>query len=392
NGKLRVEDFTYASGKMVWWRCSECRHSWQAAIADRTKLESGCPACYEARMKYAREHPPARKRGHVVLSKKSDGVSRAWYEAARIEFIPLSKSHPEVAKLWHPSANGKWTPDDFAHGSEAIAWWKCPKGPDHEWQSPIYARTSERRSKCPFCTGKRVSVTNSLASLFPETAEEWHPSLNMLKANQVTAHSSKKAFWKCKTNNEHVWKTSIGLRTRGSGCPFCLRVRASNDNNIKVLFPKIAAELHPTKNKGLKAEDIAPSSGRHIWWKCGKARDHEWQATPANRTGRKSGCPCCAGKKVSVTNSLASVFPKIAAEWHKIKNGGFKPTDFTYGSSRMSWWLCYAGHAWQQSIKGRTKRQSGCQKCRKLKINSLDPPKPKTAVLTKPEKIDFFDI
>ena len=29
---------------------------------------------------------------------------------------------------------------------------------------------------CPFCSNKKVSVTNSLAQVFPELAKEWHVS------------------------------------------------------------------------------------------------------------------------------------------------------------------------------------------------------------------------
>ena len=45
---------------------------------------------------------------------------------------------PEIAKEWHPSKNKK-TPDQVNSQSNKKYWWKCPEGPDHEWQAPPYA-------------------------------------------------------------------------------------------------------------------------------------------------------------------------------------------------------------------------------------------------------------
>lgn len=369
NGKLKPSDVMRSSSKMVWWFCGTCKHEWQATINARTSVGTCCPACYQARLEYARQHPRVRNRPPAILSKDNKAISRAWYEAGRIEFISLSKSHPSIAKQWHPTANGKWTPDDFARGSEARAWWKCEEGPDHEWQSPIYSRTVEGGHHCPFCIGKRVSVTNSLKMLFPEVAKQWHPTRNgKLKPNEVTAYSHKKVWWICSHGSDHVWETSVSVRTAGKGCPYCGHRRTSKNENLKVLFPDIAAQLHPTKNPGIKAQDIAPFSKKLLWWICKKGPDHEWQATPGNRAGRGSGCPFCTGKRASVTNSLASLFPRIAREWHKRRNGKLRPSEVTTKSSRQVWWQCRNGHSWQQTIGNRTTWQRTCPQCKETKI------------------------
>lgn len=368
NGKLKVSDVTRASEKVVWWLCSSCGHEWQARVSDRTLRESGCPACYESRMEYAREHPPPRKRGHVVLSNSNATVSRAWYDAGRIDFTPLSESHPRIAKQWHTTKNGAWTPSDFAYGSEALVWWKCKKGIDHEWQSPIYSRTAEGRHHCPFCIGKRVSVTNSLQTLYPKIANQWHPTLNgKLTPADVTARSGKKLWWLCPKSPEHFWETTVCLRTRGSNCPFCSHQKPSKDTNLKAIFPYIAAQWHPSKNGSLRASDVMPTSGRKVWWTCEKGPDHEWQATVANRTGRGSGCPFCAGRKVSVTNCLKTTAPQIAKQWHPTKNGALTPRDVGGKSYKEVWWQCPKNkkHVWKDSIYDRTTRKRDCKQCPK---------------------------
>lgn len=362
NGKLTPASITFASRKKVWWLCKK-EHSWQAMPADRTTSGSGCPHCYEERMQYAREHPPPRKRGHVILD-EGEEVSRKWYDSGDYSFIPLSKSHPEIARQWHPTRNKPWTPKDFAYGSEARAWWKCKEGPDHEWQSPIYSRTG-RTSGCPFCANKQISVTNSLAGLHPELASQWHKELNgSLNPTDVLASSTDKAWWLCPVNSDHVWSAAISRRSKGRGCPFCASGVESPDLSLRARYPDIASQWHASKNGDLRPEDVFPGSGKMIWWTCPQGPDHHWPARVSNRTIHASGCPFCTGRKASVTNSLAARFPKVARQWHKTKNGGVRPSQVTAGSSKLYWWLCPAGHSYQQTACKRTTRNYGCPKCR----------------------------
>lgn len=71
---------------------------------------------------------------------------------------------PEVVKEWHPSKNDGLTPEKVSAGSSKKIWWKCNKGPDHEWKTKINHRTGDKQSGCPYCIGLKVSVTNSLAT------------------------------------------------------------------------------------------------------------------------------------------------------------------------------------------------------------------------------------
>lgn len=46
NGSLKPSDVSRGSGRKVWWRCAN-KHSWEAAIANRTVRKSGCPECHK---------------------------------------------------------------------------------------------------------------------------------------------------------------------------------------------------------------------------------------------------------------------------------------------------------------------------------------------------------
>src|SRR5205823_4226319 len=151
--------------------------------------------------------------------------------------------HPDIAAQWHPDKNGDLTPDKLPSGSHERVWWKCGKGPDHEWQASVKDRTrSDGATGCPCCNGKQASITNSLAALFPKVATQWHPTKNGdLTPDQVPSGSHKKVWWKC--DKDHKWPASVKDRTRSdgaTGCPYCNRKKVSDDTSLEATHPAIA--------------------------------------------------------------------------------------------------------------------------------------------------------
>jgi hypothetical protein len=98
------------------------------------------------------------------------------------------------------------------------------------------------------------------------------------------------------------------------------------------------------------------------WWKCFKDVDHEWIASIANRLQHSTGCPFCSGKAVCKSNCLATVNPKLAAEWNYAKNNDLTPQDVTAGSNKRVWWLCEHGHEWKAMINDRNQGRN-CPRC-----------------------------
>jgi hypothetical protein len=76
-----------------------------------------------------------------------------------------------------------------------------------------------------------------------------------------------------------------------------------------------------------------------------------------------SGCPYCAGRRLSVTNCLATRYPKLAEEWHPTKNGYVLPDQVLMGTAKKFWWLCAYGHEWATRVCHRTGVGSGCPEC-----------------------------
>src|SRR4051812_27926985 len=69
--------------------------------------------------------------------------------------------HPRLAEQFDIEANGGRAPDEVGAGTSELLWWACPAGPDHRWRESGGKRV--RGYGCPYCSGRRVSVTNSLA-------------------------------------------------------------------------------------------------------------------------------------------------------------------------------------------------------------------------------------
>ena len=261
----------------------------------------------------------------------------------------LFAKYPDLSEQWHPTKNLSMQPDMIKPGSEKRVWWLCEKG--HEWEAMVYNRQLGRG--CPYCSGKRACDDNSLQILNPDLARQWHPTKNGdLTPDDVTTGSSKKVWWLCKKG--HEWEASIDKRSNGRDCPFCIGKRTCMDNSLETLNPDLAKQWHPAKNEDLTPDNVTIFSNKKVWWKCGK--EHEWEAI-INSRAKGSGCPFCSGKRAYADNSLQTLNPELAKQWHPTKNGNLMPSDVTTGSHKKIWWLCEKGHEWEAAIYNSVDRQ-----------------------------------
>jgi hypothetical protein len=325
NGALTPADVAPGSAKPVWWRCAkQGAHVWAAVVRRRTKGAS-CPFCASLRTRC-----------------------------------------PAVAAKWHPSRNGRLTPDDVTPGSGLVVWWRCDVDARHVWRAPIANVAKSERGGCPFCAGKRATSETSVAARFPEIAAEWHPTKNgRLGPDGVTCGSGRQIVWKC-TSCGHVYRAAVYHRTaRGDGCPACSGHVVTSKTSLRMLFPAIAREWHPTGNGELTPDAVVPGSRRRVFWRCAKEPSHVWPALVSKRTRRGDGCPFCGRKRVALETSLAALYPTLAREWHPAKNAPLTPRDVLPGSNRKVWWRCSKepSHEWQAHVYSRTGSSDGCPIC-----------------------------
>jgi len=332
NLPLTPETISYGSNSKVWW-LDQYGHEWQATPISRIS-GNGCPFCS----------------GRFAISGKTDLVS----------------THPALASQWHPTKNGLLMPCDMKAGSGREVWWEDEKG--HEWKARISARAAG--NGCPICANRKILVGyNDLATTHPQYAAQLHPDQNGdITAEKITAGYGRKLWWRCEQG--HEWYTSIASRIKnGAGCPICANKKALKGyNDLATTHPHIATQWHPEKNGSLTPYDVVAGGETYIWWQCEKG--HAWRTKLKYRTRETASCPYCSGKKVLTGfNDLATVNPKVAAQWHPFLNGRLTPQMVTAGSSRVAWWLCDEGHVWRTAIANRALpgyKETQCPFCQKM--------------------------
>ena len=262
NGDILPTAITWGSNKKFWWKCSKCGYEWQARVADRTRDNTGCPAC-----------------ANKVLFKG---------------YNDLATIFPEIAKEWHPTKNNNLTPSDVVSGSGKKVWWLCSKG--HEYQQSVLQKTIIGQG-CPICANQKILIGyNDLATTHPEIAKEWQPIKNGdLTPSDVIAGSKRKIWWIC--SKGHEYEQSLDKRTkRGFSCPYCSNHKAwKGYNDLATINPELSKEWHPVKNGSLKPTEVTASSGKTVWWKC--PIGHEYQASIHSRNTGKTNCPICNLRK-----------------------------------------------------------------------------------------------
>lgn len=390
NGSLTPDKVNESSNVRAWWICNaDQRHEWQFQVTRRARFSAGCPLC-------------------------------------EIQDSCLAVLRPEIAREWHPTLNGDLTPLAVTTGSSRKVWWQCISG--HDYQITIAEKVLGRI--CPQCVHIQA-VENSLCYTHPHLAAEWHPTKNdNLTPRDVSFGSKALIWWRCTEEPTHVWQATILKRTnRKQTCPFCRGYYPDQKTSLAALFPEIASEWHPTKNRMLRPDikgsfqispnlriahakrnehrrlrpsDVSTHSKEKIWWRCRFNKAHEWQAEIYRRVAG-SQCPYCCRQKISADTSLTALVPSLAKMWHPTRNLPLLPSAVGTGSKVKVWWRCpkHADHVFQQwihvMVDARRTGRLGCPICtgRHLsKDNCLAVKKPEVAKLWHPERntLSPFDV
>jgi hypothetical protein len=275
-------------------------------------------------------------------------------------------SYPDLVKDWHPYKNGDKQPEDFAQFSNKKVWWNCDKGPDHEYERAISTRTKQRAG-CPFCANSKISITNRFDLNQESLMKEWNYEKNIVLPSEVTIGTNKKIWWIC--INGHEWEAKLADRVqRGFGCKACTKLNKVDytPGDWIIGNTNLLQEWNYKKNEDIgNPEDFKSNSNKKVWWKCDKGPDHEWEASLRKRALSNTGCPCCKGKKISVTNSLISNYPDIAKQFHREKNKDIDINNIFMNSNKKVWWKCDKGpdHEWETKVYARTYRNRHCPFC-----------------------------
>ena len=296
----------------------------------------------------------------------------------------------ELMKEWDWKENNKLrlNPNLLTKGTHTYASWICSKC-GNKWVTQICNRVNG--NGCPKCAlNKRIhknrynqlKIKKSFKEKHPKLIEEWNYNKNIgLNPDNYVEGSGKKVWWKCQ-KCKYEWQTTIYNRCkRNSKCPKCskniikqecikkyIETMINKNGSLAEKYPDLLKEWNYEKNTEINPNKITAGTHLKVWWKCKKG--HEWFASVANRSTKRSGCPYCSNMKILVGyNDLLTTNPELAKEWNYEKNINLTPIEIKKGYNRKVWWKCQkCGHEWQQTVRRRTELKSinTCPRCYKL--------------------------
>ena len=396
NGTLKLADITRGSHKKVWWICNK-GHEWQATVCNRSRGDR-CPYC--SGKKACKEN---------CLAAMSPNLVKQWHPIKNGKLTPRDVTCGSHGKVWWLCDKGhEWQATIYNRNNGS----GCPYC--HAQISQLELRIYCELKYLFHSTVSKAKIAGGECDVYIPEIEAgveidgmyWHHN-KYLQDREKTAAIRSKGITLIRVREvglEIISDTDIFytqkdgtltvirkiLRSLNEQCSlnagkrkaiekYLQRKMIANDAEYKKLwdilpspFPglslleqnsDLANQWHPTKNGKLKPSSVPLHSSIKVWWRCGKNKNHEWQATVNDRS-KGYGCPYCAGKTTYDGNCLASLNPDLAKEWHPKKNGDLTPADITIGSNRRVWWLCKKGHEWQATVCNRSKSKStGCPYC-----------------------------
>lgn len=276
----------------------------------------------------------------------------------------------KLLSQWHPTKNQGIEPCQTSFGSYEYIWWVCSKG--HEWGATIRERY-KKNLECSDCVREERALKRSyqfeevksetLAEADPELCLQWHPSRNknLAPADVNSKEDWPQRWWMCQRG--HEWEETVKDRVHNlkSVCVYCSDKKAYEKNSLAAVYPELVNEWS-TVNNDKSPHDVVYNSNEEVAWVCEKG--HVWRERIRKRIKNNSRCPEC----IKFEQSLFSMYPEIAAEWHPDRNGTLfgihkTPKDVSVTSYNNVWWLCRnCGEEYTARVKDRVKGV-GCISC-----------------------------
>ncbi len=333
NKNLTPETIHFGANKHVWWKCIN-GHSWRTRVANRTgPKKSGCPRCSKRISSF-----------EIRLLSELEGLS--------FNVKPIHKINNREIDLFL---------SDLNIAIEFDGWYY------HE------SRVQIDRQKNAFFNKKGIQIirireeplkklSNHDIVIKQNSLLKKDIDLLIKKISKISSIDNKKII-RYLSKNEFQFEKEYRKYLSFYPSPIPQR-------SLKESHPSLIKEWNYKKNHPLKPENFYTHSGKYVWWTCKK--NHEFKMRIATRTYKTnpSKCPYCEGKKVDIKNSLYALYPSVAKEFHKTKNPKIATNTINPGSHKKYWWKCKNGHEWLSQVRVRTKQNSGCPHCHRLKFIS----------------------
>ncbi len=226
----------------------------------------------------------------------------------------------------------------------------------------------EDKVQCHLCGGwYRVIGSSHLRRRHGWTLQAYRDAFRL---PMQLATCSRGVSQRCRADALGLIERGVADFGKGVGVPIERRnVRIRPWRTLAARHPELVSELDYERNGTFDPTGIAAKSSLRVWWRC-PACGHTWRATVGSRAAGH-GCPECYGQRrreqgprvVAVDRSLQALYPGVAAEWDRARNGGLDPAAISPMSKQNAWWQCgTCGHTWPAVVHNRT-RGHGCPRC-----------------------------
>lgn len=405
NGRLTPFDVFANSNSYAWWLCPICGYEWKAKCSNRNIGKRGCPQCAIGRSSSIPEQLIFR----IIKKIFADAINRYHIDNNEIDvFIPSLNIGIEYDGQYYHNQN-KLANDiekSVRLTSKGITLYRfrendCPmfevenciivpvkyssryEDLERKIKELLYKlspKTYEQISAFSFeneineviAILDSVPYEQSFAALEDQRVKEgfapiaiWDYDSNApITPKMVMPYSDKIVSWICPNNPEHKWRNTVKSVSLGYGCKRCSEryqyttkewiVTASKIHNNKYDY-----HLVNYVNSHTKVNIICPKHGM-------------FSQMPSEHLSGK-GCPFCVHQKFHQMESLAVLYPDIAAEWDYELNAesGFSPLNIGIDTKRKFYWHCNNGysHSYLSTIAYRVRNKSGCAICHGKQIS-----------------------
>lgn len=315
----KPSQYSYGSGAKAWWICP-CGHSYANSINHRT-TGIGCPTCAIEKQTSFPEQAI-----FYYISKVCEAENRVRLYGKELDiFIPRLNTGIEYnGEFFHRNKE--------KHDKEKVIFFKnhgvriitIRESDKQLFFGDIleYVYSADGRSLSPviehiFAELELPNINidvpaeknkilesyladkknNSLLVKEPYVASWWNYEKNgNLLPSMFTVGSKKKVWWKCPKG--HEWESSVQVRVRGGGCPYCSnRKTLKGFNDICSTSPELLDEWCYEENSkiSLFPDTLTSGSNKSVWWRCKKC-GHKWRTSVWNRSAGHN-CPLCSKKK-----------------------------------------------------------------------------------------------
>lgn len=316
---------------------------------------------------------------HVLQCQKCAALESGRERALSSRDSVLSEC-PEIKDWWNFEKNNT-SPDKLTRGSHYEAYLKCPACKAN-FKRDVHSFIATHKNgqllpvPCPKCGfSSKGNPEDNLVKICPDIVNWWDYEANApFVPEQFTKGAGYFAHLKCPdcglelyTGIHSLLHTDSNGNTVISHTGRCRKYKAmESSNNLVTCYPQIKHWWNYEKNAPDLPEEYTMFSPKRVHFKCPDCGTESYKRITDAFTLNSEGiptlfkCPFCAGTKpIPHVNSLAALYPDLAAECISASD-----TDgiFPNSTSRVEWKCSMCGGRWFGLVVNRVNGQN-CPYC-----------------------------